>query len=405
AAYADSYHAVCRTSPDGRREVLGKFLRWGRDFDRFLLMHRGYVPLAALMHRRDILGRVGGFDERLDVHVGWDFTRRLAFFTDFIHVARVTSEQDVADENIDPDAAGLEGDPAERRRQLAMIRSARPAKPWPRMFDLAVVLSADEAGEARRRIEDVRRGLLLPHRFVAALPPAEADRLSRSEADVTAVAVDAHLPWDARIDRALRSCEGRFAAVLPAAAAVAGPAIAQAAYVLFGRAAGGEAMLLARPGGRRWSALFRTAELLEARRRHPALSIRSSAEAAGIVIRRPRPDELPGRFDRAMLEARAAEADGNFAEAARLCRALRGGGADELWAAAAEAEFLGQDPARTDEAIEACRQVNRRRPTVASLLLEGRLLRRKQRNAQAADLLERARDILEWQPGRELPTC
>jgi hypothetical protein len=141
---------------------------------------------------------------------------------------------------------------------------------------------------------------------------------------------------------------------------------------------------------------LRTDELRRARSRRPALTIRRSAEADGIALRMPEPQELPFAFDHATRAGLAHEIDGNFAQAADIYLDLAAQGAEPLWAGLAAAEALFHDPARAPQALAACREVNRRRPTVQSLLLEARLCRKNRHAEQAAALLERARDLLDW---------
>ena len=63
-----------------------------RDFDRFLLCYFNHILHVSLMHRRDLLEKTGPYREGQRVLIDWDMTRRLAFFTDFLHVPRVTGE-------------------------------------------------------------------------------------------------------------------------------------------------------------------------------------------------------------------------------------------------------------------------------------------------------------------------
>ena len=126
------------------------------------------------------------------------------------------------------------------------------------------------------------------------------------------------------------------------------------------------------------------------------MPIRPSAEAEGVTVRPPAAGELPFAFDEAMKQAMAAEAEGSLLDAAGIYDALRRNGPNRLWAAEAAAAALYHDPARTRQALETCGRINRRQPTVSTLLLEARLCRRNHRVEEAAKLLERARGILDW---------
>ena len=407
AAYSDICHTLYRDAPDGRREVLGKVPAEGRDFDRFFLLHRNHVPQTALMHRRDLIERAGGFNERLDVFVGWDMNRRLALLTDFIHVPRITAEAYTTDEALGRDALPPGGDLDALAEQRKVVLAARPPKPWPKMSDLAVVVAPQPGGEGAgaRRVEEVRKCLAVPYRLYLAAAADEAEAADDGLGNLVRVDVGGHWPQEARLDKAVRCCEGDCIAIVPPGSPAASLRIGQAVYALTRHAAAGEAMLLGAGRASNWGAVFRAEELLRARHRHPALTIRRSAEAEGIAVRRAAPHELPFAFDTAMKAALAAETDGDFPRAASIYRALRRDGHNALWATRALAEALWRDGRGDDEALAACREVNGRRPSVDSLLLEARLHHRAGRNENAVDLLERARAVLAAADETEVPTC
>jgi CTP:molybdopterin cytidylyltransferase MocA len=420
AAYADVYRTICRPAAGGGREVLGKVLREARDFDPFLLLHRNYIPLTGLMHRRDLTDRAGAFRTDLRAMIEWDFIRRLAFFTDFLHVPAVTAEACAADEDADADrdvdADGQPLGPEELAEATCRVWAARPAKPWPRMHDLSVILApADEEPDLPARIAEIRHALAVPYTLYLAVPdclaaglaprvgkphhPAASpfgDPACQADQNLLHVPVKSNYPWDARVDRALQSCQGDCVAILPQRGWLAAPRIAQAVYALTGHTEHDEGLLLKAPRPGSWGAVLRSDELRRARSRRAALTVRRSIEADGIALRMPAPHELPFALDQAAREALAHETDGNFAQAADIYLGLAAGGSEPLWAGQAAAEALFHEPARWLEALTACREVNRRRPTVASLLLEARLCRKNHHADRAAALLERARDLLDW---------
>jgi glycosyltransferase involved in cell wall biosynthesis len=410
AAHGELYHAAFRTTPEGRREVLAKVVLGARDFDRLYLLHCNYVPLTALMHRRDLLGRTGPFDEALDVLLDWDMNRRLAFFTDFLHVPRITGEiwaaepAEVDEPPAPPHDAKDAGDD-NFDEQFVRIRTRRPPKPWPKMHDLAVIFAPPQADvDVAATIAELWKWTYVPYRLYLALPPAEARRLGDNVPNLVHVPVEPGWPWDARVDAALAICEGDCIAVLPAGG-VHAVGVEAALHALTCGAAAGEALRLPadRPGA--WGAVFRREELLRARRRHPALPVRRSVEAEGIAVRGAERGEMPFAFDRALRSARAAEADGAFLRAARLYEAIGREHGNLLWMKEAAARALYHDEKHDERALEACRQVNTRRPTVAGLLLEARLCRRNNQVRRAACLLEQAREALDGAAGRKEASC
>jgi len=399
AAYGEVYRTTRRALPDGSRPVLGKVVHDRRDFDRFFLLHCEHVPLTGLMHRRSLLGRAGGFNERLDRLAAWDFCRRLALFTDFLHVASVTGEVYV---DVPPGEAAPEDAEQPPAAELREVRSARPPKPWPKMADLSIVLAPEPpAGErAAGRIAELREHLYVPCRFYLADPAGP----SRPADGVACLRVGRDWPWDARVDKAVRCCDGDCIAVVPPAGETTAAEITSAFHALVRHARSDEAILLGRPRPGAWGAVFRREQLLRARDNWPALPIRRAAEADGVVLRPAEPDELPFAFERGLRAAGAAEADGSFRQAAGAYEALGREHGQVDWMNQAAAESLYRAGRQDEPALTLCRRANAASPSVSGLLLEARLLRRNGRAAAARRMLERAKGILDWTPnGKEQP--
>ena len=59
-------------------------------FRRDVLLVENFIPLPCLMHRRDCIDAVGGFDEDMFTHEDWDLLIRLAERHDFVQVQEVT---------------------------------------------------------------------------------------------------------------------------------------------------------------------------------------------------------------------------------------------------------------------------------------------------------------------------
>lgn len=406
AAYSDVYTTIFRPTADGRREVLGKVLGGARDFDRFHLLGHDYIPPTGLMHRRDLLTKTGGFNDRLGPLADWDMHRRLAFFTDFLHVSGITAERYVPQVSGAGEAAWPGGGVQDAGKRLFEVLSARPPKPWRNMPDLSIVFAPEGAGpRAVAAIDEIRRRTFVPYRLYLALTDAEASLLGDRSAGAVHVPVQAGWPWDARVDKAIRHCEGDCIAILPEAASPAAEAIEAACHVLAHHAGREEAVRLGSASNGAFGAVFRRRQILRARQNRPALSIRRSVEAEGIVLRPAAGDELPLAFDLRLQQARAAETEGSFLQAARIYESTGRKHGNALWMAEAVARALYRHGKRDDQALAACRRVNQHRPTVSSLLLEARLLRRNHQIDRACGLLERARDILDWTADRKGQPC
>jgi len=407
-AYSDLYHTVRRPAGDGGGQVLAKLLAAGRDFDRFYLLHRNHVPLPALMHRRALLDRTGPFDERLERLADWDMVRRMAFYSDFRHVPTITGEIVSAGPTT---TASKTGQPPCDGRLLAerhIVHARRPARPWPGMPDLAVIYTPRRADRTTAaRITRIAQRTRYPYRLYPVAPPAGAASLDVGT-DTTVVPAAPNCPRAARVDKALRLCDQVLVAVVPEDLPIGRDWVDSSVHALLSTPLPKQARLLKPAAAGIWGAVFRTAELRRARRRHPALSVRQSVEADGIAVRPPAPEEMPFRLDRAIRLGRAAEADGSFARAADLYEAdgaFDGRPGDRLLTCEAAAGALWHDGGQDGRALELCRHVNDRRPTVASLLLEARLRRRSGQPERAVELLRRARGVLRKPHCREESPC
>ncbi|MDZ7833050.1 MAG: glycosyltransferase [Desulfobacterales bacterium] len=90
-AYTDANQVVMNWITD-RYVPTEKRVRYSYDFDRDKLLISNYIPTLNILHRRDLLDKIGYFDERLAVHEDWDMWIRASLDHDFQHVAKTTAE-------------------------------------------------------------------------------------------------------------------------------------------------------------------------------------------------------------------------------------------------------------------------------------------------------------------------
>jgi len=203
-------------------------------------------------------------------------------------------------------------------------------------------------------------------------------------------------PWDACVDKALAGCEGEYVALVPRGMKLTNLWVEAPLHSLLRTDRPKEAVLLKDAGRGCWGALFRTEELLAARRRHPALTVRRSIEAEGLRVRKANVEEFPFLFDHTLKLAQAQEADGNYLQAARAYDVNQAEHDNALWMKESVAKALYQQGGHDAEALRICREINEQRPLVATLLLEARLLRRNDHVEEAIQSLRRARAVLDW---------
>lgn len=402
-AYTDLYKVHCRIEPDGKRTVLSKNVEISRDFDRWALLQFNHVLHVSLMHRRELLDKIGPCNEKLNVLVDWDLTRKLSFYTDFLHVNRITGEF-YASTAKDADRISV------RRRKnvnryiynLLTIMSTRPTKPWPKVFDLSIILSADglnaELEESLRRIWS---HTFYPYQIYLPLPRADLLRLKTVVPNIVGVPVAPTATADQRIKAAIDCCQGDYIAIVPSNWQIRSDDVAwieKSLYALINNDDPTEAYELV--GSEPWhrGAVFRCEQIRRAQRMCGDMDIWRSVEAAGVKLRPPEMAEWPFQMDNLVTNAQLVEKDGRWLEAARFYELIPQLYHNELWmkGRCANALYHGR---RYEQAAEIVGQLNRTRPTVATLLIEARARRKMEDCKSAIRLFKQAQDILE---GREL---
>lgn len=389
-AYSDLYKTYCRVLSNGDREVLSKHVEISRDFDRFLMLYFNHALHVSLMHRRDLLDRTGLYNEDLNILIDWDMTRRLAFFSDFQHLTTITGEFYSPVEESDRISIQRRKDAREYLRNVLAIRTTRPPKPWDKLEELAIILLVDRLDQ---RIAEtcgrLWRYTFYPYQLYIPLAPRDMGRLNSEMPNVVLVPVDAQSAPQEKVDAALRRAEGAFVAIVPGAMPIEEMWVEDPLYALIHSASDREALLLEGVGEGLWGVVVKTADLRQARRTYPHLSVKESLEACGLRLRPPHPEELPFQFDELLRQAWQAEADGDWALAARAYEHLAARHRNELWmkSLAANAHF------RAGHHVQAgrlSRQVNQVRSTVETLLLEAKVCRRNRDFQNAIGLLEQA---------------
>jgi len=395
AAYSDLLKAHCRVGPDGRREVLGKIVNISRDFDRFLICYFNHVLHVSLLHRRDLLEKTGPYNEAQRVLVDWDMTRRLAFFTDFLHVPRITGEFYGPVGDCDRISYRMRLDKVTYLAQVLAIRTARPPKPWPKMPDLSVVFVADRFDDAAAAtLRQIWSWTFMPYQVYVPLPPSELQKLRTAMPNLVRVPVIRAAGPEQRLDEALARCEGDYVAVVPPGLE-AGPMWVEEAY--YAALHHGSAKVAFQLGDGRAAlpaVVMGRDELRGIRGRRRSLSLAQSLAAEGVVVRKPAPEEMSFRFDAVVGEAKALESEGSLIRAAALYRQAARDFGNVFWMQERAAECLYRAGGRDADAMDLARELNRARPSPSTLLLEARLHRRADRTGEAVALLERAERVL-----------
>jgi glycosyltransferase involved in cell wall biosynthesis len=404
-AYSDFYKVCCKVSQDGTRQVLSKVLEISRDFDRFFMLYFNHVLHVCLMHRQDLLEKTGPYNEKLNVLIDWDITRRLVFFSDFYHVPQITGEYYNPIGKSDRISVLRREDESEYLRNVLTIRTTRPPKPWSKIEDTSIIIDADRLdGQAGKTIGAIWRYTFFPYKLYLPLPRADVSRLDTDMPNIVLVPVNPLFSHIQRVDAALEMCDGEYVGIVPVGFPVKDFWIENSLYALINGSAlsslpkggsdGREGFELEGSTDAVWAVVLRKADLQYARNSFPHLPLRQSLEAAGIVIRRPNSEEIPFRFDNLLQQAQSATKNGSFAEAAWIFEYIADHHQNRLWmkALAAKAFFQAGDHTR---AAQLTSEVNQQRPTVDTLLLEAILNRKKKKFNPAIELLKKAEQMLE----------
>jgi glycosyltransferase involved in cell wall biosynthesis len=398
-AYSDLYKAYCKVMPDGSRLVLSKVIEVSRDFDRFLMLYFNHVLHVSLMHRRDLVEKTGLYNEELTVLIDWDMTRRLAFFSDFQHICEITGEYSHAAGESDRISFQQRKDKNKYLRNALTIRTTRPAKPWSKIKDMSIIFTIERLNkEAGKTLGLIWRYTFYPYELYLSLPEIDFDRLDAKLPNMVSVPVDPLASDAQRTDAALAKCEGEYVAIVPSGFPVREFWVEDSLCALINSSVGREGFELEGSTDTLWAAVFRKSDLQYARSSFPNLPVRQSLKAAGIMLRRLHPDQIPFQFDQLLEEARLTEKNGDCARAAQIFEYIADHYQNKLWmkTLAANAFFKAGNYAK---AAELSCELNRQRPTVDTLLLEAKGKRKENNFNSAIELLERAEQILE---GKEL---
>ena len=389
-AYSDLYRVYCRAESGGDRVVQSKYVEISRDFDRFLMLYFNHVLHVSLMHRRDLLDRTGPYNENLNILIDWDITRRLCFFSDFHHVLTITGEFYCPVNQSDRISDVRRKDSEDYLRNVLAIRTTHPPKPWPKIDELPIIMAMDRLDrDGGQMIMSLWRHTFYPYRLYLPLPRADLARLDIEMPNVVLVPTAPQSSVEERVDVALQQTQGPYVAVAALGLPIQDMWVENALHAALHQGTSREGFLLEGADRERWGAVLRHADLRRARHAHPHLSIEASLAACGVRVRAPEPLELPFQFDKLLRQGKLAEAEGDWSAAASLFEHLAERYGNEVWmrTMAARAHF---EAGHHGPAGRLSREINRRRPSIDTLLLEAKIRRKEHDFGGAIRLLREA---------------
>ena len=397
-AYSDLYKTHCRILEDGRRVVLSKNVEVTRDFNRMLMLQFNHALHVSLMHRRDLIEKTGKYNEELNVMIDWDMTRRITFYSDFLHVPEVTGEYYAAVEN--SDRISIKGRKSVHNYlwNVLTIRSTRPGKPWTKVKDLSLILIAECLDDqVKQELLDIWSHSFYPYQIYLPLPQEDLDRLETMVPNILGVPVSTKSSPEERFDAALRCCEGDYVAILPSDFCLKGnePAwIERSLKPLMSCDDPDQAFEAVGSTPRCWSAVFKREQIERARQQYGSLPVQESVAATGIKLREPRYEEFPFQFDDLVKAVEEVEEKGDWLYASQIFEYMCENYRNELWMKTRWANAL-YHAGRYDEALSIAEELNLKRPTVSTLLIEARIHRKRDDVSLAIEQFEKAEDILQ----------
>lgn len=380
AAYTDLYKAHCLVRQDGQREVLSKNLEISRDFDRLLMFQFNHALHVSLVHRKDIFLQAGGYNETLKVLIDWDLTRKLSFYTDFLHVPVVTGEYYAPVYDSDRISVVQRRDTTSFERNVLKIRSTRPPKPWPKVKDLAVTVLSDRVDNgAKNTIENVWKHSFYPHRIYVPGTMQQLQSLQTCAANVFGVGVAGQAALKERIEAVLTADDSEFHALVSRDCVFVSDEDVWLEKPLHGLMLSTdplEVFCMPQPQGGGFAVVFRREQLVRLCRFMDAGSDDLGAELknAGFRVRVPELHEYPFGFDlRLGLTERMAK-QGRWNELYEIYSQMARRFGNTLWMRmlAASARY---NEGRYEAALYDIERLERERSTIAGMILKGKCLR------------------------------
>lgn len=395
AAYSDLYKVYCQFMPDGSRQVLSKVVEISRDFDKLFMLYFNHALHVSLMHRRDLIEKTGYYNENIKVMIDWDMTRRLVFFTDFYHINDITGEFYAPVKNSDRISVVQRKNKQSYAKNIFAIRTTRPAKPWTNMKDLSIIFVSDKFDQqSGETIGKIWRHTFYPYLLYLPMHSNDIRRLDTDMPNIIKVPMQSKETIEQQIDAALKQCEGEYIAIVPSGFEVGDAWVEEPLFALQKSKADNEAILLEEADENNFAAVFRKDELSWARQEFGEMNLGRSLEAAGMTLRKLKPEEVPFKFDILYNEAQQEYENGNYSLSAEIYEHIANTYGNSIWMQQLAADAHVRN-GNTAKAIELISHINQQRPTVDTLLLESRIYKKQKRFNDAINTLKKAEQILE----------
>jgi len=263
------------------------------------------------------------------------------------------------------------------------------------MTDTSIVYLPGLQGgrELAERIVAISYSTFAPCRIILPVSDGQLAPEGLGLDNVTVVACPAGASVEEQLDAALPHCQGEYTALATPTTRLGELWLEGPLHALHHDTTQRRAFRLQDADPDAPAGVYRTDALAELRRRHGDVPLKEALRAEGVSLCGPDEQQFPFQLDRAVTHAEQLRREGRYDQAATLyldC-AKRFGDALRLTSLAAWSWYYAGAHERS---LELCRKVNAQRPTVDTLLLEGKVLRRLGRPEPAMRRLLQAREIL-----------
>jgi hypothetical protein len=281
---------------------------------------------------------------------------------------------------------------------LLTIRSTRPPKPWPCVGDLSVIVLHNRCDETLTKLlADLWTHGHYPCQLYVPLPSSELDKLETIVPNIVKVPVSETTTDQQKIDTVLASSEGDYLALVPAGLPVAGDEVSfleRSLYPLIQNNETNVVYEIVEAAPNRWGAVFRRDDIIRIRREHPGRSVREAASASGMTIRKPDFKDYPFQFDNFLTAAGQLQRQRRWYDAAEVYQMMAERHGNILWMQTLRANALFR-AGHLQDAESIIHDLNQAHPTVARLMIEARIHRKKENWSDAVRLYQQAKAILD----------
>jgi hypothetical protein len=351
------------------------------------------------MHQRDIIEKTGPYNEKLKVLIDWDMTRRLAFFSDFYHICKITGEYFQPMGECDRISVQQRKNKEDYHRNLLTIRTTRPAKPWPKIKDMSIIFITDKFDqEAGKTVSSIWRNTFYPYKLYLPISESDLNKINTDMPNLVFVPVSPSSSKAERIDAAIKKCDGHYIAIVQSGFPVKEMWVEKSLYPLINGSSDRQGFFLDENINENWAVIIKRDDIESARNSFPHLNLSDSLEAVGISLRIPEYEEYPFQFDNILQQAFLEEKEGNWMQAAEMYMYLAENHGNQLWMKRLAAKALFK-AGKNSMASSICNEINQERPTAETLLLEARFRREEKKYSSAIELLHKAERTIQ---GKEL---